>query len=120
MIDLDVLREDLHPSIDGDEPWPMTVAEGRALLAYVDELLAERTGTIHESWQYKTHAELLDALKFQGAITKSLLSENAELREAAGKVTCWRCLGVGIVSDGGEPCPDCTDLRRLLGADHAG
>ena len=44
------------------------------------ELEAERTGTIHESWQHKTHAEVLEGLKWQGAITKSLLASNDELQ----------------------------------------
>ena len=46
----------------------------------VAELEAERTGTIHESWQHKTHAEVLEGLKWQGAITKSLLAANDELQ----------------------------------------
>jgi hypothetical protein len=49
--------------------------------ARLAELEAERTGTIHESWQYKTHAELLQGLKWQGAITKSLLAANHELHQ---------------------------------------
>jgi len=45
---------------------------------------------------------------------RALLAYVDELREAAGKVTCWRCLGVGVVSDEGASCPDCADLRALL------
>lgn len=46
-----------------------------------------------------------------------------ELREAAGKVTCWRCEGYGELKspyeegagmDDAEPCPDCADLRARL------
>jgi hypothetical protein len=49
------------------------------------------------------------------------------LREAAGKVTCWRCEGFGELKspyeegagmDDADPCPDCTDLRKLLEVGH--
>ena len=43
--------------------------------AEVERLREERTGTIHESWKEKTKDEILDGLKFQGTITKSLLTE---------------------------------------------
>lgn len=55
---------------------------------------------------------------------RALLAYVDELREAAGKVTCWRCEGYGELKspyeegagmDDAEPCPDCADLRRLLG-----
>lgn len=36
--------------------------------------------------------------------------------KAAGKVTCATCDGEGKLDDGEwMPCPDCADLRRLLG-----
>lgn len=54
------------------------LAHVAATEARLAELEAERTGTVHESWQHKTHAELLEALKWQGAITKSLLAVDAE------------------------------------------
>lgn len=52
-----------------------------------------------------------------------LLAYVDKLREAARKVTCRRCLGHGnllqpdAVPPGWrtDPCPDCADLRRLLG-----
>jgi hypothetical protein len=44
------------------------------------------------------------------------------LREAAGKVRCAECGGSGIARDDetrcGYDCPDCSDLRRLLGESH--
>lgn len=47
---------------------------------------------------------------------ESLRSRLDELREAAGKVTCATCDGEGKLDDGEwMPCPDCGDLRRLLG-----
>lgn len=36
------------------------------------------------------------------------------LAAAARKVTCWRCLGVGVVSDEGASCPDCAPLLEIL------
>jgi hypothetical protein len=37
------------------------------------------------------------------------------LREAAGKVTCFRCAGSGVAPPyPGSPCPDCAALRALL------
>lgn len=52
-----------------------------------------------------------------------LRAQLAALREAAGKVQCENCHGSGFkaVRDEGAltftfpPCPDCGDLRRLLG-----
>jgi hypothetical protein len=58
---------------------------------------------------------------------RALLAYVDALRAAAGKVTCWRCEGFGELKspyeegagmDDADPCPDCTDLRRLLGASH--
>jgi hypothetical protein len=58
-------------------------------------------------------------------------AELAALKEAAGKVTCFRCSGMGyeVVTDyisaqTGKrqtkrvPCPDCADLRKRLGEKH--
>lgn len=45
---------------------------------------------------------------------RALLEFVGTLAAAARKVTCWRCLGVGVVSDEGASCPDCADLRALL------
>lgn len=54
---------------------------------------------------------------------RALLAAYDELREAAKKVTCWRCEGYGDLApedtkgcgrDDRDPCPDCADLRRLL------
>lgn len=52
---------------------------------------------------------------------RALLAYVDELREAAGKVTCWVCQGTG--HDRGwpvhnPPCYACADLRRLLGESH--
>ena len=51
---------------------------------------------------------------------RALLAYLDELREAAGKVTCERCNGVGTHVSPMTPfsrvrCDDCADLRRLLG-----
>ena len=62
------------------------------------------------------HADRFDLLAYVDA-----------LRAAAGKVTCWRCEGYGELKspyeegagmDDSDPCPDCADLRRLLGESH--
>jgi len=69
------------------------------------------------------------ALRQQAAdALERLAAENAALRAAAGKVTCVVCEGSGemevyeSLSSGvklpNEPCPDCTDLRVLLGESH--
>lgn len=48
----------------------------------------------------------------------ALLAYVDALREAAGKVTCAKCKGRGIVLIGDgysvDQCPDCADLRALL------
>jgi hypothetical protein len=54
--------------------------------------------------------------------------ELAALREAAGKVKCWTCHGSGKITwTSGSimplgaapiPCPDCADLRKILGEKH--
>jgi hypothetical protein len=58
---------------------------------------------------------------------RALLAAYDALRAAAEKVTCWRCEGFGELKspyeegagmDDADPCPDCTDLRRLLGENH--
>lgn len=57
---------------------------------------------------------------------RALLKAYDELREAAGKVTCARCSNEGkriVLDEYGNfknlvPCPDCADLRRLLGESH--
>lgn len=51
-------------------------------------------------------------------------AELAALREAAGKVTCWRCDGKGNLWSGPltdatgaavpRRCPDCADIRAIL------
>jgi hypothetical protein len=50
---------------------------------------------------------------------RALLAYVDALRAAAGKVACARCDGQGgLHRIDGEflgDCPDCTDLRRLLG-----
>ena len=56
--------------------------------------------------------EALAACQSQGA---GLQARLAELREAARKVTCRTCSGNGHTFIGIDPCPDCGDLRRLLG-----
>lgn len=68
------------------------------LQARLAELEAERTGTIHESWQHKTHAELLEGLKWQGAITKSLLASNDELQ-------AWLVEAKGLLEEIGDEWP---------------
>jgi hypothetical protein len=55
----------------------------------------------------------------------ALRAELAALREAAGKVKCWTCHGSGKITwTSGSimplgaapiPCPDCADLRKILG-----
>lgn len=42
------------------------------------------------------------------------LLEFVDALAAARKVTCWRCLGVGVVSDEGASCPDCAPLLEIL------
>ena len=69
-----------------------------ALAARLAECEAERTGTIHESWQHKTHAELLEGLKWQGAITKSLLASNDELQ-------AWLAEAKGLLEEIGDEWP---------------
>lgn len=58
---------------------------------------------------------------------RALLAYVDALRAAAGKVTCWRCEGFGELKspyeegagmDDADPCPDCADLRKLLGESH--
>ena len=44
-----------------------------------------------------------------------LLDYVNELRAAAGKVTCETCHGTGIERTLVTACPDCADIRRLLG-----
>jgi hypothetical protein len=57
-------------------------------------------------------------------VIPNLRAELAALREAAGKVTCWRCRSTSqayTFSDGMfecNECPDCADLRKLLGEKH--
>jgi hypothetical protein len=45
----------------------------------------------------------------------ALLQYVDSLRAAAGKVTCETCRGTGIERTLVTACPDCTDLRTLLG-----
>lgn len=82
---------------------PCLACSRDALVARLAELEAERTGTIHESWQHKTHAELLEGLKWQGAITKSLLASNDELQarvaEAERDAARYRWLRDSSVND---------------------
>lgn len=57
---------------------------------------------------------------------RALLAHVDELREAAGKVTCKYCGGLGWIIPLQEddrafeeaPCQDCADLRALLGESH--
>jgi hypothetical protein len=80
----------------------------RALLRYVDEL---RGGFMFIE---------------QAAIIRNQRAELAALREAAGKVTCERCNGDCEISEtypltrevSRVPCPDCADLRKILGEKH--
>lgn len=76
----------------------LCLCKERALKARLAELEAERTGTIHESWQHKTHAELLEGLKWQGAITKSLLASNDELQ-------AWLAEAKGLLEEIGDEWP---------------
>jgi hypothetical protein len=46
---------------------------------------------------------------------RALLAAYDALRAAAGKVTCETCRGTGIERTLVTACPDCTDLRTLLG-----
>jgi hypothetical protein len=46
---------------------------------------------------------------------RDLLAYVDELRAAAGKVTCETCRGTGIERTLVTACPDCTDLRTLMG-----
>jgi hypothetical protein len=49
---------------------------------------------------------------------RALLAAYDALRAAAGKVTCETCRGTGIERTLVTACPDCADLRRLLGESH--
>jgi hypothetical protein len=93
--ELDRLRSRLATVVDERET---TVADLRRELA---DIKAERTGTIHESWQHKTHAEVLEGLKWQGAITKSQLAADSELRaqlaEARELLKPCECCGAPLV-----------------------
>jgi excinuclease UvrABC ATPase subunit len=59
-------------------------------------------------------------------VIPNLRAELAALREAAGKVTCERCNGDCEISEtypltrevSRVPCPDCADLRKILGEKH--
>ena len=44
------------------------------------EAMEFRAGTIHNFWQTASREKLIEALQFQGAITKELLKETEELR----------------------------------------
>jgi hypothetical protein len=73
-------------------------------------------------------AEITDPDFWPSAIDRrALLAYVDALVAAAGKVTCWRCEGFGELKspyeegagmDDADPCPDCADLRRLLGEGH--
>lgn len=110
--------------------WP--VADRRALLAYVDELLAEREARKGDaSARLHNLCAALERDLDESPFTQEEWSRmdgeiiecrNAydELREAARKVTCERCGGSTCAPEHGRgipapgTCPDCGDLRRLL------
>jgi hypothetical protein len=90
-------------------------ADRRALLGYVRALRAELASV--------TTTMLAIREQRDGYST-----ELAALKEAAGKVKCWTCHGSGeikwtsgsIMPRGAAPipCPDCADLRKILGEKH--
>ena len=91
----------------------------RALLAYVDEQTAEIL-RLHEHCAALESREVC-TVAHENVETCGYCQRDA-LLAAAGKVTCRRCLGHGdllqpdSVPPGWrtDPCPDCSDLRRLM------
>jgi hypothetical protein len=77
-------------------------------------LRAERGALRQTLWSRERDLEAKEVL-----IT-GLRAEQDALLEAAGKVTCARCMGSGLkypqIAQGysADPCPDCADLRALL------
>ena len=76
-------------------------------------------------------AESYDIAYWPHIDRRALLAYVDALRAAAGKVECMCCAGGGrreiyergdLIGEfppiGDEPCPDCADLRKLLGERH--
>jgi rubrerythrin len=90
-----VIRPGLY--LDQDE------RDRRALLRYVDELRADLASVTKTMLAIREQRDQYSA-------------DLAALREAAGKVWCWKCgYSLGKASDASIPCPDCADLRKILG-----
>jgi hypothetical protein len=64
-------------------------------------------GTIHNSWQTAPREKLIEALQFQGAMTKELLKETEELH---AEISIWKNRMKAIV---GEDSPDIAGNRIL-------
>lgn len=118
--------------LEWTDDWGMEPKEDGDFVAYEDYAAVEQQLTkAQSSWSntIEAHAETaarlaereLDWLN-QCEQIKDLQERLAELREAAGKVTCRNCGGDGDISQFPDveeiPCPDCADLRRLLGESH--
>lgn len=80
----------------------------RALLAHVDALAAGRDALF---------ASRDDERVRMAGVVESLTLDLIALRAAARKVVCTQCDNGGLVQKRGQwvTCPDCADLRALLG-----
>lgn len=116
---------------DADDYVRIPAAKYRALL---EQLAEQSTPELWMKWCDSKALDKIDELRSQvddlgaayGAEHRAVLAAHAELaalKEAVGKVTCYRCAGAGrldIVEGqyeipiGDEPCPDCADLRAIL------
>jgi hypothetical protein len=71
------------------------------------EAMEFRNGTIHNSWQTAPREKLIEALQFQGAMTRELLKETEELH---AELSVWENRMKAIV---GEGSPDIAGNRIL-------